>query len=102
VILDEPTEHLDGPTADAVTDTMMRALGSTSVLLITHRLIGLTDVDRIVVLNEGRAVAQGTHEELVSLGGWYADQWRLESERQDMSALLPTLPIGRAVPGPLG
>jgi ABC-type multidrug transport system fused ATPase/permease subunit len=102
VILDEPTEHLDGPTADALTGTLATALASATVLVITHRLIGLESADLIVELQGGRVAAQGTHAELLSRDGWYAQQWRLESERQDMAALLPRLPIGRGVPGPVG
>ena len=98
VILDEPTEHLDGPTADALAATMSTALQDATVLLITHRLIGLEGVDRIVELQAGRIVAQGSHDELLAAGGWYAQQWGLESERADMSLLLPSLPIGRGVP----
>jgi ABC-type transport system involved in cytochrome bd biosynthesis fused ATPase/permease subunit len=102
VILDEPTEHLDGPTADALATTMEHALADATVLLITHRLIGLESFERIVVMRDGRAVAQGTYEELMAQGGWFAEHWRLEAERQDMAQLLPRLPVGRAVPGPLG
>ena len=102
VILDEPTEHLDGPTADALSDTMATALASSTVLTITHRLIGLEAADLIVELQGGRVAARGTHAEHMARDGWYARQYRLESERQDMSALLPQLPIGRGVPGPVG
>lgn len=100
VVLDEPTEHLDGPTADALTRTLGEALRGSTQLVITHRLLGLEEFDRIVVLQEGRVAAAGTHAELVAAGGWYADQWRLESERQDMSALISALPVGRGVPRP--
>lgn len=102
VILDEPTEHLDGPTADALARTLATALSDATVLLITHRLTGMEAFDRIVEMQDGRIVAQGGHDDMVSRDGWYARQWRLERDRQDMAILLPTLPVGRAVRGPLG
>jgi ATP-binding cassette subfamily C protein CydCD len=97
VILDEPTEHLDGPTAQALTATIMSALDGDTLLLITHRLTGLEAFDRIIEIQDGRIVAEGTHEQLLVVDGWYADQWRVESELHDMAELLPRLPIGRAV-----
>lgn len=98
VILDEPTEHLDGPTAAVLTETIMEALGEDTLLLITHRLTGLEGFDRIVELQGGRIVAEGSHDELLAAGGWYADQWRTETDLHDMARLLPRLPVGVAVP----
>ncbi len=101
VILDEPTEHLDGQTADALTETMTTALADSTIVLITHRLSGLEAFDRIVELQDGRITAQGSHGELLERAGWYADQWRVEVDQHDMALLLPRLPIGRGVPGPV-
>ncbi|MDP1878953.1 MAG: ABC transporter ATP-binding protein, partial [Actinomycetota bacterium] len=97
VILDEPTEHLDAPTADALAATFDTSLVGMSLVVITHRLTDLRGVDRIVELQDGAVAAQGTHEELLAAGGWYARQWQVEAEQRDMAALLPRLPIGTAV-----
>ena len=100
VVLDEPTEHLDGSTAAELSWTLSTALTESTVVLITHRLSDLHQVDRILELSQGRVTAEGTHEQLMALDGWYAQQWRTESELADMASLLPTLPVGVAVPGP--
>ena len=67
MILDEPAEHLDHVTANAlVADLVAGAPEATTVVLITHRLCGLDSMDEIVVLDAGRVVARGTHDEIVA------------------------------------
>lgn len=97
LVLDEPTEHLDTQTADQLTDDLLDATRDRSTILITHRLRGLDRVDRIVVLIHGQVRAEGTHEELVSRGGWYADQWAAEVDRADLAALARRIPAGTAL-----
>ena len=72
LVLDEPGEHLDTATADALTADLLDATRGRTTLLITHRLTGLEEVDEIVMLDRGRVVERGTHDELVALGGRYA------------------------------
>lgn len=97
LVLDEPTEHLDPETADALTEDLLDVTRDRSTLLITHRLRGLESVDRIVVLIHGQVRAEGTHAELVAEGGWYADRWTAETEQGDLASLAAAIPPGTAL-----
>jgi ATP-binding cassette subfamily C protein CydCD len=97
LVLDEPTEHLDPQTADALTDDLLAVTAGSSTLLITHRLRGIDRVDRIVVLIAGQVRAVGTHAELLAQGGWYAERWRAEQERGDLATLIEAIPAGTAL-----
>jgi ATP-binding cassette subfamily C protein CydCD len=69
LVLDEPAEHLDLPTADALTADLLAATEGRTTLLITHRLAGLEAVDEVIVLAEGRVVQRGTYAELAAAEG---------------------------------
>ncbi|KUN10294.1 ABC transporter [Streptomyces yokosukanensis] len=69
LVLDEPAEHLDLPTADALTADLLAATEGRTTLLITHRLAGLEAVDEVIVLDAGRAVQRGTYAELLAVDG---------------------------------
>ncbi|WP_233583662.1 ABC transporter ATP-binding protein, partial [Micromonospora sp. CV4] len=80
LVLDEPTEGLDPTAADAVLASALAATpAGHSVLLISHRLSGLAELDEIVVLDGGRVIQRGRHAELVTAPGWYRDQWLLQA-----------------------
>jgi thiol reductant ABC exporter CydC subunit len=79
LVLDEPGEHLDTATADALVTDLLEATTGQAVLLITHRLAGLEAVDEVIVLDRGRAAERGTHIELLARGGAYAEMWRREA-----------------------
>jgi len=97
LVLDEPTEHLDPQAADALTDDLLTVTAGRSTVLITHRLRGLDQIDRIIVLIAGQVRAVGTHAELLAQGGWYADRWRAEQEKGDLAALIESIPAGTAL-----
>ncbi|MGW4437917.1 thiol reductant ABC exporter subunit CydD [Streptomyces sp. NPDC004596] len=79
LVLDEPAEHLDLPTADALTADLLAATEGRTTLLITHRLAGLDAVDEVLVLDEGRVVQRGPYAELAAVAGPLREMARREA-----------------------
>jgi ATP-binding cassette subfamily B protein len=75
LILDEATSALDPRTERLITDTLERASRGRTTIAVTHRLTSIAAYDRIFVVVAGRLVEQGTHEQLLDLGGTYARLW---------------------------
>jgi ATP-binding cassette subfamily B multidrug efflux pump len=79
LILDEATSALDSEAEAAIHDTLGEVMTGRTVLAIAHRLSTIAHLDRIVVLDAGRIVEQGTHAELLRRAGIYADLWSRQS-----------------------
>ncbi|MBB4141651.1 ABC transporter ATP-binding protein [Rhizobium rhizoryzae] len=79
LILDEATSALDSEVEAAIQESLFELIEDKTVIAIAHRLSTLTQMDRLIVLDQGRIIEQGTHAELVSHGGVYADLWNRQS-----------------------
>jgi ATP-binding cassette subfamily B protein len=87
VVLDEATAHLDSATEAAVRRALRTALAGRTCLLIAHRLSTVRDADQILVVEGGRIVERGRHEELLAAAGAYAELYRTQFRDQDALAL---------------
>ncbi len=79
LVLDEATSALDSEVEASIQTALHRVMDGKTVLAIAHRLSTLSEMDRIVVLDQGRIVEAGTHEALLDQGGLYARFWHRQS-----------------------
>jgi len=79
LILDEATSALDSEVEASIQSALERVMEGKTVLAIAHRLSTLKEMDRIVLMDAGRIVEQGTHEQLLEKGGLYARYWDRQS-----------------------
>jgi ATP-binding cassette subfamily B protein len=79
LLLDEATSAVDNETEAAIQRSLMRLAHNRTTIVIAHRLSTIRHADRIFVLSNGRIVEQGTHDELVEIGGVYRALWDVQT-----------------------
>jgi ATP-binding cassette subfamily B protein len=82
LVLDEATSALDSRTEQAIQETLDEVSESRTTIMIAHRLSTIVNADQIAVLDQGRLVERGTHDELLERGGLYADLWHRQAAEQ--------------------
>jgi len=80
LILDEPTANLDTINEQKIINSIFKLMKERSVLMITHRLIGMERMDEIIVLDNGLIVERGSHKDLLHRKGLYSRMWHLQNQ----------------------
>ncbi|MGB1830046.1 MAG: ATP-binding cassette domain-containing protein, partial [Paracoccaceae bacterium] len=79
LLLDEATSALDSEVEAAIQDTLYKMMSGKTVIAIAHRLSTIAHMDRILVMDDGKIVEDGTHNALIAKGGLYAGFWARQS-----------------------
>jgi ATP-binding cassette subfamily B protein len=86
MLLDDPISQVDMATGRRLIETLQGLQGERALLIATHRLSAIRRADRIIVLQRGRIVAAGNHDDLVRDGGYYAETAQMQAVTEALDA----------------
>lgn len=87
LILDDPLSAVDARTGEEILASLDHCCAGKTVIIVSHRLAAVRTCERIVLLDEGRVVEQGSHDELLAQGGRYAALWQEQQLREELETL---------------
>ncbi|MBW2193198.1 MAG: ABC transporter ATP-binding protein, partial [Deltaproteobacteria bacterium] len=86
LILDDPVSQVDMETGSDIINTIRSINGNRTVIIVSHRLSAVRFADQVIVLDKGRIVESGTHDDLMEVDGYYARTYRLQEIEEDYHA----------------
>ena len=98
LILDEPTSSIDSKTEAVILDALDRLMVGRTTFIVAHRLSTIRNAEKILVINQGELVEQGTHEELLARAGLYKQLHDMQTKRPVRTRIEPTEPVAEEVP----
>jgi ATP-binding cassette subfamily B protein len=86
LLLDDPISQVDMETGQRIIENLQTLMGRRTIVLATHRIAAIQKADRIIVLEDGQILEQGTHTQLLEAGGYYANTYRLQAVEEGLHA----------------
>jgi ATP-binding cassette subfamily B protein len=86
IVFDEATSDVDTETEELIQESLDRVVEERTAFVIAHRLSTIKDADEIVVMDDGRIVEQGGHDDLLAAEGEYAALWRAQADARPATA----------------
>ena len=83
LVFDEATSSLDSHSEQIILQALKNVAEAHTTLVIAHRLSTIIDADQILVMEQGRIVEQGSHQQLLEKQGLYANLWQIQQEEQE-------------------
>lgn len=86
MILDDALSAVDAKTEQLILSNLKALRHESSTLVVSHRLSSVMEANEILVLDEGKIIERGLHEDLVKTGGWYAQMWQMQQIESHLTA----------------